>query len=307
MEEKVNYTMVGVIVVLLTSILLSSALWLSIGFDKKRHSIYAVDMTEAASGLSEDSAVKFNGVKVGQVKKISLNHHDPRKVRLLLSIEVGTPITTSTTATLVAQGITGSTYVGLSASSANLTPLTRKHHEQYPIIPASASLFSQLDRVLKDVSQNIHDVSIGIKRIFDSTNAATLSKILTNIQTMTDVVVKNKKNIDDSLTNADKLLHHLSQSSEKLFQMMDDLHAGIQHIDHMATKVAAAGDNVTNAMKSGKITIEQFSRQTLPLVNGLLSKLNNISVNLEKVSTQLRQNPSIVIRGTAAATPGPGE
>ena len=71
--------------------------------------------------------------------------------------------------------------------------------------------------------------------------------------------------------------------------------------------MAAAGDNVTNAMKSGKITIEQFSRQTLPLVNGLLSKLNNISVNLEKVSTQLRQNPSIVIRGTAAATPGPGE
>src|SRR3990167_7348817 len=181
--------MVGVIVVLLTSILLSSALWLSIGFDKKRHSIYSVDMTEAASGLSEDSPVKFNGVKVGQVKKISLNHKDPRKVRLLLAIEAGTPITISTTATLVAQGITGSTYVGLSASSASLTPLRKARHQPYPIIPASSSLFSQLDHMLKEVSQNINAVSRDIKKIFDPKNAANISKILANAQIVTDILV----------------------------------------------------------------------------------------------------------------------
>jgi len=85
LESKANYTVVGIAVLLLTAALLSTALWLSVGFDQKKYTIYAVYLNEAASGLSHDSVVRYNGVKVGYVKSIDLNVSDPQQVILLLA------------------------------------------------------------------------------------------------------------------------------------------------------------------------------------------------------------------------------
>ena len=99
MESKTNYTIVGVVVLILMAGLLSTGLWLSVGFNQKSYTNYTVYLHEAAAGLSEDAPVKFNGVQVGSVKEIKLNKNDPRQVEITLSIEEGTPITTSTSAT----------------------------------------------------------------------------------------------------------------------------------------------------------------------------------------------------------------
>lgn len=141
MEAKTNYTIVGLTVVILTAALLASALWLSVGFDQKKYKIYAVYIHEAVSGLSEDSPVKYNGVPVGSVAKIELSQIDPQQVKILLNIEEGTPITTSTTATLISQGITGTTYVGLSASSSELTPLKKFPRNPIPLFQPSLLFF----------------------------------------------------------------------------------------------------------------------------------------------------------------------
>ena len=60
-------------------------------------------------------------------------------------------------------------------------------------------------------------------------------------------------------------------------------------------------------MTSGKIALDKFSQQTIPPAISLLNRLNAIAANLEKVSNQLRQNPSVIIRGTTPPKPGPGE
>jgi len=177
-ESKANYTIVGLVIVILTAALISVSLWLSVGFDKKQYVIYAVYMSEAVSGLNDDSAVKFNGVQVGRVKQIQLDRTNPQRVRLLLAIESKIPITTSTRATLISQGITGNTYVGLIANSSDLRPLVKGPHDKYPIIPTSPSIFNQLDKVLKDVSVNVNDVSKEVKKIFDDENAKNIAKTL---------------------------------------------------------------------------------------------------------------------------------
>lgn len=135
MEAKTNYTIVGVVVLILLVGLITTMLWLSIGFNQKKYTTYTVYMHEAASGLTQDAPVKYNGVQVGYVKEIRLNQNDPRQVEILLDIEEGTPVTTSTFATLNSQGITGVSYIGLSASTSNLTPITKMPGEPYPVIP----------------------------------------------------------------------------------------------------------------------------------------------------------------------------
>lgn len=300
LESRANYTLVGLTVIILVAALISTALWLSVGFNQKKYNMYVVYMTETVSGLSNESAVKYNGVQVGYVKRISLDRKDPQRVRLLLAIQAKTPITTSTKATLIAQGITGTTYVGLTATSSSLQPLKKHSDERYPVIPSYPSLFNQLDKVLKEVSENVNDVSLEVKKIFDKKNADYIRKTLANFTKITDVIAANKKNIDSSLAHADILLANLAKISTELPKLSKDLQKAVN-------KISYAGDKVSVAMDSGKVALDKISQQTIPPVVSLVNRLNDIAANLEKVSTQMRQNPSVIIRGSTPAKSGPGE
>ena len=118
MEERVNYTMVGAFIVIMSIALLGIAYWLSMGRHTKVYDTYLVYMKEPVSGLSKMAPVKYNGVVVGFVRTIALDEDNPQLVSLQLSIEHSAPITQSTVATLRPQGITGMTYIGLKTKTA---------------------------------------------------------------------------------------------------------------------------------------------------------------------------------------------
>lgn len=307
MEAKTNYTIVGAIVLILTAGLLSTALWLSVGFNQKEYSLYTVYLSESVGGLSEKAAVKYNGVQVGFVQKIKLNNNDPRQVELTLSIEQNIPITTSTAATLISQGITGAVYVGLSASSADLTPIQKLAGEPYPVIPTKPSLFNQLDTIIKEVSENVNKVSVQVQKIFNTQNAMYIKHTLSNIEQVSEVIATNSANISTSIKNMDIFLANMSRVSKDFPPIIKELKVGVRKFNVLATDLSDAGKNVSKTMVSGKNTIDQISQQTVPSATILLQRLNAISANLEKVSSEMRQNPSVVIRGTKPAKPGPGE
>ena len=307
MESKTNYTIVGVVVLILTAGLLSAGLWLSVGFNQKVYTSYTVYLHEAAAGLTDDSPVKFNGVQVGFVKSIKLNKNDPRQVEITLSIEENTPITTSTSATLISQGITGVTYVGLSAGSADLTPLQKMPGEPFPVIPAKPSLFNQIDSILKEVSENVNKVGNEAQRIFNDENAAYIKNSLANLERVSTVIANNSENINRSLKSADVFLANVAKVSDDLPAIVKDLKTGVAKFNVLATDMSKAGKNVSKTMVAGKNTLDKFSQQTLPPAVILLQRLNAISANLQKLSNEIRQNPSIVIRGTTPPKPGPGE
>lgn len=307
MEPRTNYTVVGLVVVVLIGTLIAAALWLSVGFDQKEYRTYAVHIHEAVSGLGEQSAVKYNGVKVGSVSKIELSRLDPQQVIILLSIEKNTPITTSTTATIISQGITGTSYVGLTASSSDLTPLQKKPNQPYPVIPATPSLFNQLDKVMKDVSVNLNKVSKKVSKVFTQENINNLNETLANIKKFTQIIATNNEKIDHSLKNMDIMLGNIAKASEQFPGIFTEMKTSLHQFNTMSYSVSNAGKSVTSAMDAGKIAIDKISQQTLPSATTLIERLNSIAANLEKVSEQMRQNPAVVIRGTTPPPRGPGE
>ena len=300
MESKTNYTIVGVVVLTLFVGLVATMLWLSVGFNQKKYTTYTVYMHEAASGLTKDASVKFNGVQVGYVKEIRLNQSHPRQVEILLNIEEDTPITTSTYATLNPQGITGVSYIGLSASTSDLTPIQQMPGEPFPVIPSKPSVFNQLDGILKKVSEDINTVSAEAQRLFNEENAKHVRHILANIDHFSKDLAGNGKNVNAFMDN-------LAKASRDFPRMLDELRVGISKFETMADSLSKAGNSVSKTMGSGKNTLDKISQEALPPAVVLLRRLNAISANLEKVSSEMRQNPAVVIRGSKPPQPGPGE
>lgn len=265
MESRVNYTLVGLAVLILGIGLVGSIIWLSIGFDKKKYNNYIIYMNESVSGLSQESSVKFNGVKVGQVSKIEFSKINPQETKIIIKVQQGTPITESTYATLIRQGITGTTNLGLSPTTSTFRPIQKTPGEPYPVIPTKPSFFNQVER-------NFNDISDGFK------------KILTN---------QNARNLQTALDEMPQLLKDLRLSSDQF--------------NRLSKSMTDAGHDVSDAMQSGMEGIEKFTNQALPPAIVLLRRLDIIAANLEEVSAQLRQNPSVLLRGTTNPPPGPGE
>lgn len=286
MESKTNYFIVGSAVLLLTAGLIIAALWLSVGFNEKTYTTYTVYMRETVSGLNNESPVKYNGVKVGLITNIELNKADPQEVKLQVDVEEGTPITISTQATLVSQGITGTTYLGLASTSSSTTPLVKKPGELYPVIPYKPSFFNQLEK-------SITELTAGINRIFDKENSKNVKQSLANIHNISDIIVKNNNNLDQTLQSLPKLV--------------DELKKSVVQFNIMSHDISAAGLQLSETMHAGRNVIDRISQQAIPPTVLMLRRLDLITANLEKVSAQMRQNPAVIIRGSAPPATGPGE
>ncbi|MCL4315301.1 MAG: MlaD family protein, partial [Gammaproteobacteria bacterium] len=87
MEEKVNFAVVGVFVLVLGAALIGSVLWLSSGNSyRKDYDVYRTYMQESVSGLSLDAPVRYHGVEVGRVREIALAPENVEQGRLTLAI-----------------------------------------------------------------------------------------------------------------------------------------------------------------------------------------------------------------------------
>ncbi len=272
MDTNVNYTAVGLFVITLVSAIIVTVVWLSSGLSSEHFKTYKIYMKESVSGLNVDSVVEYNGVNVGKVKNIELNKSNPKLVEVLLSIKTSTPITRGTIATLTTRGITGVSYMALKDKGDNLKPLQTLPGENYPVIPTQPSLFLRLDSALTSLTTNLQKVTTAVNNLLDKDNLAAIHGTLQSINEITGTFAK---------------------SSDQLTAIMQN--------------TAAASKQLSPLLQSGQSTVRVFETQTMPAAQQLMMNLQTTSQNLMDISKSLKQNPSIIIRGSAKPSLGPGE
>lgn len=246
----------------------------------------------------------FNGVKVGFVKKIQLNYKNPKEVILLLAIEQSIPVTVSTYATLKAQGITGSYYVGLAAKNSMLQAIAKSPTAPYPIIPYKGSLLDQLDKAIKTVTKNIDNVSKNLSEVFTAENNDHLKNALKNIDIFTKSLKSNSDNFNTIIDNTAKVSQQLAKVSEAFPRVVKNIDTGVRRFNTFADTTSRS---VVSTMSTGKATLNQFSQEVVPNINKFMARMNELIANLELVAEKMRQNPAVIIRGNTPSQPGPGE
>ena len=199
METKGYYAAVGFFVIVLTAIGIVIGLWLSVGVNTKSYTNYTVYMEESVAGLSVSAPVKYNGVDMGSVKKISVDPTDPQRVIIIIALDPKTPINTATRATLNMQGLTGVAYMELSGSDPNAPPLTVQPGQQYPIIMSAPSLLFRMDAAINNLSENLKKVTSNIGTVFNKKNGALLQDTLKNINSasyrLNDAIVSTQSTL----------------------------------------------------------------------------------------------------------------
>ena len=297
MEEKVNYAAIGAFVLVLGAALIGFTLWLSSGKSyTTTYDTYLTYMNDSVAGLNPNSPVRYRGVEVGRVRKITLAPGNVEQVQLTLDIVRGTPVKLDTVAVLQTQGLTGLAYVELTGGSRNSPQLHKQAGADYPVIKSGLSLMTRLDTAVSSVLANLNKTSENINALLDASNRRAIKQSLADLEKLSHTLAKRSSLIDAGLVNAAHTMKNTAQITGELAQLAPRVRSSAEAFDRLAGQLGQAGTDTS-----------QFTGKTLPQVQQLVMQLRDLTASLQRVSNEIEQNPSVLLYGRQTAKRGPGE
>src|SRR5512142_1449768 len=170
METRASYVLIGAFTLLAFLSAFSFVLWIGKLSLEREWDYYDIVFKEAVTGLTVGGAVQYNGVQVGEVRKLSLAPNDPRQVIAHVRLNGDTPVKTDTRARLTLLGITGVTVIQLSGGTPGAARLVAKSGEAAPRIIADESALQSLLASGQDIAISANDVLLRVGKLLSEEN-----------------------------------------------------------------------------------------------------------------------------------------
>ena len=307
MESRVRYTAVGLFVIGLGTALVLAFMWLATRGDDKSYLRYEVLATESVAGLNRNASVTYRGVVVGRVAAIGIDPDDPEQVRILLDIEVGTPVRTDTTAVLATRGVTGLARVELTGGSRAAPALVPLPGQPPPVIPSDPSLVARLDSALDMFVVTVERVSTRVDRLLSDENLEAVAGTLDALRLVMGEIAQHRAQIGAGLASASTTLENTARLSGELASTLARTAGSVTALEETARSVTRTSRALEAAVGEGRQGVARAFGQLGPEVTALLGEMRQLAETLRRVARDVETNPRVFLFGRQRAEPGPGE
>ncbi|ESY71118.1 MAG: MCE family protein [Mesorhizobium sp.] len=308
METRANYVIVGIFTLVAILAAFGFVYWTAAIGDRGETTLLRVRIPGSASGLGRGSFVLFNGVKVGDVKRVYIDVDNPTVAIADTEIDRMTPITKSTQADIGLAGLTGQANIELKGADPKEVKLLDQAEKEGKVaeivanpsavtnlLQTAQNIFNRADKVLSELEGFTKDVR------------GPLTQTVKNVQTFSDALAKNSDGIDKFLSSVSALSDELKGVSGKLDGTLKAAEGLLNAVDKDKIKsIVANVDTVTANLKQtsqqldGVIknvdtavgSVNDFAKQTqgtLAKVDGVLDGIDPAQVrtalaNIQKAS-----------------------
>ena len=317
MYSKINYTLVGLFVVLFTAALLGFGFWLAkYGFEQK-YDYYVLYFNEPVDGLTLDSGVKFQGVDVGKVTDISIDPKDVRRVRVLIRLKAGTPITRDMYGVLKLQGITGLSYVSIEGGheGAKLLHGTESHPA---VIATRESLTHQLTQSAPELLAKIQKAVDGLQRVLSKKNQQHFETILDNTAKATgkaidleEKVIALSGDFNATMQRFDHRVASMQKQIDRIGSILNEkLPPALESFRNAGEKVAKAADGISQISSQLERKLQRGEYDLRRIVRPIRIDLSELSYRYQELAEDLKnlaRHPSSILFGSGSPQKGPGE
>ena len=259
METRANYVIVGIFT--LTAILAAFAFvyWTAAIGDRGETTMLRVRIPGSASGLGRGSFVLFNGVKVGDVRRVYIDVNNPTAAIADTEIDRATPITKSTKADIGLAGLTGQANIELKGADPREVNLLDQAEAEGKIaeIVANPSAVTNLLQTAQDIFGRADKVLSELEG-FTSDVRGPLTQTVQNVQTFSDALAKNSNGIDKFLESVGALSDELRGVSGKLDGTLKAAEGILNAVDKDQVKEIVA--NINTVTGNLKETSGQFDK-----------------------------------------------
>jgi len=288
METRANYVIVGIFTLVAILAAFAFVYWTAAIGDKGETAMLRVRIPGSASGLGRGSFVLFNGVKVGDVRRVYLDLNNPTVAIADTEIDRLTPITKSTQADLGLANLTGQTNIELKGADPKEVKLLDQAEKEGKVaeIVANPSAVTNLLQTAQDIFTRANNVLTDLEG-FTKDVRGPLTQTVQNVQTFSDALAKNSDGIDKFLSSVSALSDELKGVSGKLDGTLKAAEGLLNSVDKDQIKSIVANvntvtgnlketskqfDTVINNVNTAVGSINDFAQKT----QGTLSKVNGV-------------------------------
>ncbi len=254
METRANYIIVGIFTIVAVLSAFAFVYWTSAIGERGETTTLRIRIPGSASGIGPGSAVLFNGVKVGAIRRVYLDINKPTEALADAEIDRVTPITRSTKADIGIAGLTGQASVDLKGADPREPNLLAEAEARGEIaeITANPSAVTNLLQTAQDIFARTNTVLSELDTFVKDVRGP-LTKTVTNAETFSGALARNSEGVDRFLESVSKLSTELAGVSGKLdgtLRAAEDLLKSVDR-DKVANIVANAEDFSKNLKKAG--------------------------------------------------------
>jgi phospholipid/cholesterol/gamma-HCH transport system substrate-binding protein len=310
MYSRINYTLVGLFVLLFTLLALGFAFWLAKYGFRENYDYYYLYFKEPVDGLTPDSTVKLKGVDAGKVSSIEIDPKNIERIRVKIRLKHGTPIVQGMYAVLKLQGITGLSYVQIEGGKEG-APRLSASNGKIPVIPTHESLLHRLSQSAPQLLDKLQNTAEGLNRLFSRHNQEQLTKILDNTAEATGKAVAVEERFIALSDEFNRTLNRFDRRSAQLVDSVDGvirplrkkLPALLDHVDDAGRNIAQLARGIDRRLKRGEYDLRKMIRP-------IQIDIKELSYSYQELAEDLRnlaRHPSSLIFGAGSPPKGPGE
>jgi phospholipid/cholesterol/gamma-HCH transport system substrate-binding protein len=319
MNNKVNYTFVGFIVLMGIAFIMGLSYWMlkpSADNDIKK---YTILFDESVLGLNIDAPVKYRGISVGKVSAMKINPTNTEQVSVTVSILKSTPIKADTVAKLTSQGITGLSYINLNLGSHNAECLKAKEGEKYPVIKTVPSFLKNLENSFGDVSTHLTSTLVGTEELLGANNqreVALLLKRSASVMQKVDLLLN-----DETIAHIQSTTKNLDEFTAKLNNLMPDINKFLIDTKKWEESTSQSFDSIMvsylgldksmykiqDAFQKGEVDFKELKSDLIPTMNATLLGIQDLMIKLDEALEGYRESPSDLLFKRREIKKAPGE
>jgi len=305
METRASYVLIGAFTLVVFLSAFFFVLWIGKLSLEREYDYYDVVFKEAVTGLTVGGAVQYNGVQVGEVRKLSLAPNDPRQAIAHVRLNGDTPVKTDTRAKLALLGMTGVAIIQLSDGTPGAPRLVAKSGETVPRIVADESAFQSLMSSGQDVALSANEVLLRVSRMLTEENMQHVANALEHIDQVTATIADQRADLRTLITQLGAAssqlrgtlnkIDTLTVSADRLVnehgrQLISSAHVWLDSAQR-------ATDNANAILEQNRTPIANFSSEGLAQIGPTLAELRATLKTLREVTTRLQNDPAAYLLG----------
>jgi phospholipid/cholesterol/gamma-HCH transport system substrate-binding protein len=296
MERDANYVAVGAFVVLVVALGIAFVLWYSDARDQREFQSYEIYFGGSVSGLNEGSPVRYLGVDVGRVRRLSLDREKPGRVKVLVEVETTAPISGTTRASLRLQGITGLLYVELRQEPGVIGSIALPQGEEFPVIESVTSDFDALIASLPELVSRITSLTDRVSLLFSEQNIAAVTETFENLRVSTKDLPQMGRSVAELITELHGTVAEMTSLAVSLRATADEarpeIRKTIERFADVANTLAETAKRLDGFVNDSQGNINRFTEQGLFEVEQLLREGRSAAREFRELSRSLKENPS---------------
>ena len=309
METRAHFVLIGTFTMSVFVGVFLFVLWLAKVEIDRDFAEYNIIFESNVTGLSRGGDVRYNGIKVGEVKRLSLDPKNPSRVVAHVRIDATTPVSQDSVATFEFIGLTGVAYIALAGGGPGSKPLKAKEGEEVPSIVATPSAIQSLFAGAPDVLTGANRVIMQVQQILNAENQQHITKLLANLETLSGAAAAHGGDIETMLSNGAGISADLADATSAIRDLSTNLSGLIDEdgrdlVKETTRTVRAYGDLANSAndvVVDNSAAIRAFSDDGLAQFGQFVVESRQLVRTLDRVLGRFDTDPARYLSGNDAA------